>query len=362
MSMHQHPTSLGQAVSCGARPRPATVAVTVASLGLLAALGTSAPAAGPKVGERLPRHGDEIVVCGQLFHSTAPVVLWMDPGGYDAYRIERRFVPWEQAGWPAAKDRPADGGPSSPNRFGLRRVPLKPEQLDRVRGGGWDLASLRNVVDQFVIHFDVAGTSRRCFQTLHDERGLSVQFMLDLDGTIYQTLDLKEGAWHATKANSRSIGIEIANVGAYRAGDTTAFQQWYRHDPDGRVRIVLPEGELKWQRKLKDDPNWVPRPSRPEPVVGTIQGQSLAQYDLTPEQYDSLIRLTATLCTAFPKIRCDYPRDQAGTLLRQKLPDPDYNRYEGILGHYHVQTNKVDPGPAFQWDTLIDKARALMAR
>ena len=50
---------------------------------------------------------------------------------------------------------------------------------------------------------------------LHDLRGLSVHFMLDLDGTIYQTLDLKEGAWHATVANGRSIGIEIANIGAY---------------------------------------------------------------------------------------------------------------------------------------------------
>ena len=39
--------------------------------------------------------------------------------------------------------------------------------------------------------------------------------MLDLDGTIYQTLDLKERAWHATTSNSRSVGIEIANIGAY---------------------------------------------------------------------------------------------------------------------------------------------------
>ena len=46
--------------------------------------------------------------------------------------------------------------------------------------------------------------------------------MLDLDGTIYQTLDLKEGAWHATVANGRSIGIEIANIGAYPPDESTA--------------------------------------------------------------------------------------------------------------------------------------------
>ncbi|MEM9559092.1 MAG: N-acetylmuramoyl-L-alanine amidase, partial [Planctomycetota bacterium] len=39
-----------------------------------------------------------------------------------------------------------------------------------------------------------------------------------VDGTIYQTLDVTERAWHATKANSRSVGIEIAQIGAYPPG------------------------------------------------------------------------------------------------------------------------------------------------
>jgi hypothetical protein len=33
--------------------------------------------------------------------------------------------------------------------------------------------------------------------------------------------------------------------------------------------------------------------------------------------------------------------------------------YHGVLGHYHVQTNKTDPGPAMQWDRVIDGARRL---
>jgi len=41
-----------------------------------------------------------------------------------------------------------------------------------------------------VIHFDDAGTSRTCFLVLQDDRDLSVHFMLDLDGTIYQTARL----------------------------------------------------------------------------------------------------------------------------------------------------------------------------
>jgi N-acetyl-anhydromuramyl-L-alanine amidase AmpD len=87
--------------------------------------------------------------------------------------------------------------------------------VERVKEQGWTLSDLQEQVDQFVIHFDVCGTSRQCFKILHDIRGLSVQFMCDIDGTIYQTLDLKESAWHATISNSRSVGIEIANLGAF---------------------------------------------------------------------------------------------------------------------------------------------------
>jgi hypothetical protein len=52
-------------------------------------------------GTPLPRAGDEIVVAGQLFHTGAPVVLWTDPGGYDAYRSERRFAPYEKSSYDA---------------------------------------------------------------------------------------------------------------------------------------------------------------------------------------------------------------------------------------------------------------------
>ena len=31
-----------------------------------------------RAGDRLLRTGDEIMVCGQLFHTTTPVVLWVD--------------------------------------------------------------------------------------------------------------------------------------------------------------------------------------------------------------------------------------------------------------------------------------------
>jgi N-acetyl-anhydromuramyl-L-alanine amidase AmpD len=306
----------------------------------------------PHPGTFAARRGDEIVVAGQHVHTGTPVVLWTDPGGYDAYRVERRFSPYDESAWETSKF--LVKSLDTPNRYNLRRAGLTDAQVEQVRGGGWDLPLLQQVVDQFVLHYDVAGTSRQCFKVLHDQRGLSVHFLLDVDGTIYQTLDLKERAWHATTSNTRSIGIEIANVGAYGQADAAPLREWYRRDGDGGTRLVIPErlgtGGIRHS-------NTVLRPARPDPVRGEVQGQTLYQHDFTPEQYAALARLTAALCRVFPKIRCEYPRDGSGNLVVRKLPEDELSRFQGVLGHFHIQTNKTDPGPAFQWDEVMAGAR-----
>jgi N-acetyl-anhydromuramyl-L-alanine amidase AmpD len=337
-----------------------------------------------------PRAGDEIMVCGQLFHTGAPVVLWTDPGGYDAYRTDRRFAPYDKASFEATTQEVADakksGKPSaltitSPNRYSMRltqpstrptsrpatgpttrellnglQFELDDAQLESARAG-WRLADLQQRVDQFVYHYDVAGTSQTCFKVLHDMRGLSVHFMLDIDGTIYQTLDLKERAWHATTSNTRSIGIEIANMGAYPTRANNAFSEWYAKDQLGHTVIHIPS---RYNGGGVRDQTTVLHPARDEVITGVVQGKTYHQFDLTPQQYDSLIKLTATLCTVFPKMKCDYPRDKEGKLIPQKLPDEELEKYQGLLGHYHVQKDKQDPGPAFQWDKVINGARELM--
>jgi len=306
-------------------------------------------------GAHAKRKGDEIVVAGQLFHTGTPVVLWMDPGGYDAYRVERRFVPYDQSDWETSK--PHLDPPRSPNRYGLRDGNLTPEQLERVRGGGWDLPTLQSNVDQFVLHFDVAGTSRTCFKILQDVRDLSVHFMLDLDGTLYQTLDLKERARHATTSNGRSIGVEIANMGSYGDAEKSPLADWYKKDALGRTVITIPE---RFGASPERTPHFTGRPARREMIVGEVQGKQQRQYDFTPQQYKALARLTAALCAVFPQINCDYPREADGRLMTHKLPPAELKQYRGVMGHYHIQTNKVDPGPALQWDYVIGEARRLL--
>jgi N-acetyl-anhydromuramyl-L-alanine amidase AmpD len=305
-------------------------------------------------GKPTKRNGDEIVVAGQLFHTGTPIVTWMDAGGYDAYRVERRFSPFAESSY--EKTIAAVKDITTPNRYSARTNQLAPEEIEKIRGGGWTLPQLQNVVDQFVLHYDVCGLSKTCFNVLHDHRGLSIHFMLDLDGTIYQTLDLKERARHATTSNDRSIGIEIANMGAYRPGDTKVLDEWYGRDATGQTVITIPARVGDPMLRVK---NFVGRPARPTPIRGTVQGQDLVQYDFTPQQYAALIKLTAALTRVFPQIKLDVPRDAAGKVLDHKIPDADLAAYKGVLGHYHIQTNKTDPGPALQWEKLIKGAQAL---
>lgn len=304
-----------------------------------------------KPGTLVPRYDDEMIVAGQRFRIGSPVVLWTDPGGYDAYRVDKRFTPFAERDFKNWED------PSkNPQRYNLRAQNLSPEQLEAVRGGGWTLPQLRSAVDQFVIHYDVAGTARRCFDILHDRRHLSVHFLLDIDGTIYQTLDVKERAWHAGTANDRSVGIEIANIGAYGNAETKPWAKWYATDPDGRVRFTPPRER---DRRSVRTPGFVARPARPGLIVGEIQGRSLEQYDFTPEQYDALIHLTAALHRALPGIALEVPRDAEGRVIDHVLSPEQLAAHRGLVGHYHVSENKVDPGPAFDWDRVLDGAKKL---
>ncbi len=281
--------------------------------------------------------GEEIIVAGQRFAVGTRVITWMDPGGYDAYRGAWLGAPVaKKSAAPARKPHfnerlSAPGGP-----------PIRP-----------DLPGLRGTIDQLVLHYDECGLSKLCFEAL-EQRGLSTHFLLDVDGTIYQTLDLRERAWHATTANDRSIGVEIANIGAYPPGETKAFAEWYQSKSTGDPRLVPPL--IVGNPRIRT-PNFIARPLRPNPVRGKVQGKDLVQYDFTPEQYAALIKLTAALHRIFPKLPIEYPHDVHGRLIAQKLSDEELAKYQGVLGHFHIQDNKIDPGPAFQWNLLIDGAR-----
>jgi N-acetyl-anhydromuramyl-L-alanine amidase AmpD len=237
-----------------------------------------------------PRMGDEIVVAGRALPVDTHVITWKKAGGLDAYGTARL----DEAG--------------APSSYGARR------NRDGQPITAGDLEALHGVVDQIVLHYDGIGNTRECFEHLA-ERQLSAHFLVDVDGTIYQTLDLQERAYHATVANNRSIGIEIANIGAFPAGEAGI-------------------------------------PTMVDPKQGTVHGIELVQSAFTSEQYAALAKLIDALCRTFPLIERRVPSDANGDVVMAKLPDDELANFRGILGHFHIQENKVDPGPAFQWERL----------
>ena len=289
---------------------------------------------------------DVIIVCGKAVTIDAPVVLWTDVPGYDATLPRSRFLTDGEVDVRAGELRYTPGRVESSSQ----RVLVPP--------GSNDLTRLQSVVDLFVLHYDACGTSRRCFEVLHDVRGLSVHFLLDQDGTLYQTMDLRDQGWHARQANPRSIGVEIANIGAFPVEKREQLENWYRFDSAGTRFIVPPEwGDGDFRR-----PDYVPRPARSQAVRGRVQGSELVMYDLTPEQYDSLLALSAALCRIFPRIEPRAPRDANGRIRSDVLTEAEFEAYSGLIGHLHVSRDKVDPGPAFDWEGLLRRLRERLAQ
>ncbi len=281
---------------------------------------TPLPGAEPPVAAR---PASVFVAGGRDLPAGTRIVRWDEPGGYSAYRSA--YGRGEEPG-----KKQTDG-----DVFGTR--PGDPQSI----------GDLREVVHQVVVHYDVCGTSCRCFDVLK-RRKLSCHFLLDADGTIYQTLDLKERAWHAGFANDHSIGIEIAQIGAYR--DPSRLRGWYGDDGALAFPKSVPLGNLR-PAGLKT--------ARPGLIRGPIHGAAFHQRDFTPQQYDALVRLLAGLVRALPRIRPDAPRGADGRVLTTVLGTPKEARaFAGIVGHYHLTRGKIDPGPAFDWERVLDSVRA----
>lgn len=328
--------------SCPSKTALSSFLWLVGSIGLIGCVATPT---GPvrQTAEIVDEHA--IVVCGERFSTHgAPVVLWDDRGGFNAYNTHNHF-------------------PNTAMKSGKRYTPGRSEKLaggDRkqlVPASAQNSRDLAQVVDQFVLHYDVCGASERCFMVLHDDRELSVQFLLDVDGTIYQTMDVRDQAWHAGMANTRSIGVEIAQIGAYPEGATGPLDAWYEKDALGAY-VSLDRLE-PWHIRTA---GFIARPRKPDLQKGLIHGTEYQQYDFTSEQYDSLVKLTAALSKALPNLKLDAPRDNAGEVRSDKLSASEYESFQGILGHYHVSGNKRDPGPAFDWERYLRAVRREVAR
>ncbi|MCS6914207.1 MAG: N-acetylmuramoyl-L-alanine amidase [Myxococcales bacterium] len=263
------------------------------------------------------RPSGNIIVCGRAYQIDWPVVNWYDNPNFSAYY--RGCYKGKGGGPPTSPYpfSPAKGMGQMLSRFRERRL----------MGGSRELRRLQEIIRQFVVHHDGCQSSEQCFHVLHDERGLSVHFLIDNDGTIYQTLDLVDGAFHATGVNEISIGVELCNRGKVELDGRDFYRRKFPNNPMVRDRNI---------------------------VRVQIHGSTYEMWDYTPGQYGAMFALGKALARLFPNLPQVFP-EQGGYIVPTWLAEP--RSFSGYLGHFHVTNQKWDPG-AFNFKLLCQKIRS----
>jgi len=248
-----------------------------------------------------------IVICGKKYDIGTRVVLWDEPGGLNAYDTTT-YVHWDEDRKTGKKRKRVVSGKRYSRRF---RIP-------RAR----TLDNLRKIVSQLFLHHDGMYRSTDTFRVLHVERGLSCHFLLDDDGTIYQTMDLFDKAWHGGNCNPVSVGIEIASrarADKYPAAYSKSRQK--RHGVGPRA-------------KHRD----------------TINGITMLGYGYSDCQYEALARLATAILDIFPLIQPSFPKDGA-LIAKNTLSNP--LKHKGLICHFHASKVKVDP-IAFDYPRFLE--------
>lgn len=162
----------------------------------------------------------------------------------------------------------------------------------------------------FVTHWDVCLSSKSCQRVLN-KRGISVHFMIDNDGTIYQALDTQHAAWHAggRKWNHSSIGVEISNAYSLK------YQSRY---------VKMGYGE------------------RPVITDAVVRGKTLKPHlGFYPVQIEALKALYKAVHRA-NGIPLETPLDADGNMLTKLSPEAKSNKFKGFVSHYHLTDRKID--------------------
>jgi len=182
---------------------------------------------------------------------------------------------------------------------------------------------LRNI-RYFVNHWDVCLSAASCARVL-GKRGISVHFLIDNDGTIYQTLDMQHAAFHAgsSRTNRASIGVEISN--AYYP----KYQETYVKRGFGERPIV----EDAW-----------------------VHGSKLKSFlDFYPAQIEALKALWKAIHGA-TGVPYETPLGQFGKTSTKYEQDVPYGKFSGFVSHYHISKRKIDCA-GLDIKTLLDEVK-----
>lgn len=167
--------------------------------------------------------------------------------------------------------------------------------------------SRKRTIKSFVNHWDVCLSSMSCAKILAN-RGISVHFCIDNDGTIIQLHDLNDSCWHAgnRNVNKHSIGVEISN--AYYP----KYQDWYKRNGFGERPMKI--GALAQDKILKPF-TWF--------------------YPVQLEALDALWKAV--------NIGCDIPMESPTTKWAYD-PECASGNFKGFMNHFHCSKKKIDVG------------------
>ena len=271
------------------------------------------------------RPSGNLIIGGQTFKTDAPIVTWREPPYWDATRevcMITETDPYVLT--PGNKNYCVGGVPYGKLPLGpyTKRYSLRPRL--RHFGNNPPYEAVKASIRQFVVHHDGCNTADMCFSVLQNERGLSVHFLLDNDGTIYQTIDLGLMAYHASEWNIDSIGIEMCNK-----GDAIQFPNWYEGGKYGPKREV---------KTIK------------------INNHAIRAYDYTQQQKDSFDKLCRALQRLLPNLPAEFPQQSPGKQHWGTIPKDQSMRFAGYIGHYHLWDQKWDPGP-FEFEPFCRRLR-----
>ena len=133
-----------------------------------------------------------------------------------------------------------------------RAINLNLNYYDTLKTGG---CRGRDQIDLIVLHHTGSSTFKGAYDTFI-QRGLSVHYIVDKDGTIYYLTPENKIAWHAKNYNTRSIGIEIVNTGnandLYTSAQYDAIRQLIQEIVPRYPNLKLDDEHIKGHYQITD--------------------------------------------------------------------------------------------------------------
>jgi N-acetyl-anhydromuramyl-L-alanine amidase AmpD len=198
--------------------------------------------------------------------------------------------------------------------FGKARLPAPVAFKLRTTGSPTSLAG----IDLVVLH--ATGTLTALERFVRSQyQAESAHFLIDWDGSVYQTLDLARIARHtgSPALDARSVAIELVTPTKQESNPLPSEAEGVERPMSQRLRI---------------------------------QGKTVRNWGYTSLQMKSLKSLLADLVRLLPDLEATLV---GGVKVPMKaLPPAQRKTVRGIVGRLHLDPRSRSPGPGFDWSAL----------